>query len=605
MASYISYAEKQAASQINWAEISKNLSDTLYKEAEIRQEKKDAIDKATREFGQKLNDAPTGEYRNGSEWILNYANSASEMRLIQDRLLKSGQLSLRDYNIGRQNLVDGTNNLFTLMDEYQTEYSKKMKDYQEGKISGATLDIMEATEGMANLTTTEAYINPTSFNVNLATMKKNKDGVFEMDGNFVSIPELRNRIKMDVKKYDINTNARNEASKLGKASVTEIQRIKNARGLISITQITDPRNKDVLSKEDSDLIGQYEEWEKNTVASIIQNDFNLLSIVRDGLAGDYKVTFDKEEFKSNKNTIYMNTESGGAIVPEFHPEQKAAAEELLKEQIRNYIDQDTKVQVVTEQAPQRPVRDSGSGAGKGMSSLENWAMFGTGTAQQKAQAKSALLNDYNSGKKKGELLLDVEVNPSTNTVTFKYDDANRNTTSPLPSETRDWLNLGKFIHGVEGKDAEKAFGRFVGRPVTSDFSQAAGTQLRQLDPARASEKIASSINLGNLIIQDDDNLTAENLNNNPILKEIGINFVSDKGMVNQEIIYTKPVLEAEGESPTIRIPINTPTQIQVANQTIKAIISNYGPYLNEDAMRKYSMDSAPSGGSSPARKAPR
>ena len=48
MASYINYAEKQAASQINWAEISKNLSDTLYKEAEIRQEKKDAIDKATR-----------------------------------------------------------------------------------------------------------------------------------------------------------------------------------------------------------------------------------------------------------------------------------------------------------------------------------------------------------------------------------------------------------------------------------------------------------------------------------------------------------------------------------------------------------------------------
>jgi hypothetical protein len=61
MASYINYAEKQAASQINWAEISKNLSDTLYKEAEIRQEKKDAIDKASREYGQKLNEAPTTE----------------------------------------------------------------------------------------------------------------------------------------------------------------------------------------------------------------------------------------------------------------------------------------------------------------------------------------------------------------------------------------------------------------------------------------------------------------------------------------------------------------------------------------------------------------
>jgi hypothetical protein len=48
----------------------------------------------------------------------------------------------------------------------------------------------------------------------------------------------------------------------------------------------------------------------------------------------------------------------------------------------------------------------------------------------------------------------------------------------LPSNTRDWLNLGKFIHGVEGKDAEKAFGRFLNSPITTDFSQAADTKLK-------------------------------------------------------------------------------------------------------------------------------
>ena len=587
MASYINYAEKQAASQINWAEISKNLSDTLYKEAEIRQEKKDAIDKATREYGQKLNEAPTGEYRNGSEWILNYANSASEMRLIQDRLLKSGQLSLRDYNIGRQNLVDGTNGLFTLMEEYQTEYSKKMKDYQEGKISGATIDIMEATEGMANLTTTEAYINPTTFNVNLATMKKNKDGVFEMDGNFVSIAHLRNRIKMDVQKYDVNANTKSEASKLGKASVTDIKRIKNARGLISITQITDPRNKDVLSKEDQDFIGKYEEWEKNTVAGIIQNDFSLLSIIRDSLPGDYKVVFSKEEFESNKNSIYMNTESGGAIVPEFHPEQKEAAEELLKEQIRNYIDQETKVQITQEQAPQRPLSD-GSGSGKGITSLENWAMFGTGTAQQKAQAKNALLNDYNAGKKRGELLVDIEVDPTNNTIAFKYDDANRNTTSALPSQTRDWLNLGKFIHGVEGKEAEKAFSRFLNSPITTDFSQSAGTKLNILDRDKVSERIASNIDF-NVIDYDNAETSVNALNQNPILQELGIQFTyEDDVWGDDNIIFTKP-FDFDGTGPEIKIPINNDQEARSAIQRIKSIIAQYG---NEDVLRDYQMGSS-------------
>jgi hypothetical protein len=587
MASYINYAEKQAASQINWAEISKNLSDTLYKEAEIRQEKKDAIDESSRKFGQELNNPTTGEYRNGSEWILNYANSAQQMRLIQDRLLKSGQLSLRDYNIGRQNLVDGTNGLFTLMEEYQTEYSKKMKDYQEGKTSGANIDIMEAAEGMANLTTTEAYINPTTFNVNLATMKKNKDGVFEMDGNFVSIAHLRNRIKMDVQKYDVNANTKSEASKLGKASVTDIKRIKNARGLISITQITDPRNKDVLSKEDQDFIGKYEEWEKNTVAGIIQNDFSLLSIVRDSLPGNYKVVFSKEEFESNKNSIYMNTESGGAIVPEFHPEQKEAAEELLKEQIRNYIDQETKVQITQEQAPQRPLSDgSGSGSGKGTTSLENWAMFGTGTAQQKAIAKSALLNDYNSGKKRGEFLLDMEVNPTNNKIYFKYE--NKIVDNPLPSNTREWLNLGKFIHGVEGKDAEKAFGRFLNSPITTDFSQSAGTKYNILDTEKA-KKIASKIidenNIGSLIEPQEAEKTALALNTIPKLQELGIQFTYEDPIFGtaDNIIFTKTSYDGTKET-EIKIPINNEQQAQSAITEINKIISEFG---NESVLMEY------------------
>jgi len=406
---------------------------------------------------------------------------------------------------------------------------------------------------------------------------------------------------MDVQKYDVNANTKSEASKLGKASVTDIKRIKNARGLISITQITDPRNKDVLSKEDQDFIGKYEEWEKNTVAGIIQNDFSLLSIVRDSLPGNYKVVFSKEEFESNKNSIYMNTESGGAIVPEFHPEQKEAAEELLKEQIRNYIDQETKVQITQEQAPQRPLSDrSGSGSGKGTTSLENWAMFGTGTAQQKSIAKNALLNDYNSGKKRGEFLLDIEVNPTNNKISFKYED--RISTSDLPSQTREWLNLGKFIHGVEGKEAEKAFGRFLNSPITTDFSQAADTKYNILDPIKASEKIVSDSNIGSLIIEDDDNITAENLNNNPILKELGIQFTSADGTVNQAIIYTKPFVTGE-ESPEIRIPIDDESEISSAIQKIKSIISTYG---DKEALTKYGMGSNQGGGAAPtARKAPR
>jgi hypothetical protein len=392
---------------------------------------------------------------------------------------------------------------------------------------------------------------------------------------------------MDIQKYDVNANTKSEASKLGKASVTDIKRIKNARGLISITQITDPRNKDVLSKEDQDFIGKYEEWEKNTVAGIIQNDFSLLSIVRDSLPGNYKVVFSKEEFESNKNFIYMNTESGGAIVPEFHPEQKEAAEELLKEQIRNYIDQETKVQITQEQAPQRPLSDrSGSGSGKGTTSLENWAMFGTGTAQQKAIAKSALLNDYNSGKKRGEFLLDMEVNPTNNKIYFKYE--NKIVDNPLPSNTREWLNLGKFIHGVEGKDAEKAFGRFLNSPVTTDFSQAADTKYNILNTEKA-KKIASKIidenNIGSLIEPQEAEKTALALNTIPRLQELGIQFTYEDPIFGtaDNIIFTKTSYDGTKET-EIKIPINNEQQAQSAITEINKIISNFG---NESVLMEY------------------
>jgi uncharacterized protein (UPF0248 family) len=475
------------------------------------------------------------------------------------------------------------------MDEYQTEYSRKMKEYQDGGASGANLDIMESAEGMANLTTTEAYINPTSFNVNLATMKKNKEGVFEMDGNFVSIPALRNRIKMDVKKYDINTNARTEASKLGKASVTEIKRIKNARGLISVTQITDPRNKDVLSKEDKDLIGEYEQWEKNTVASIIQNDFNLLSIVRDGLAGDYKVTFDKEEFKSNKNTIYMNTESGGAIVPEFHPEQKAAAEELLKEQIRNYIDQDTKVQVVTEQAPQQPREESeGSRQARGakekqFSTLENWMRFGTGTAQEKATAKAALLAD---GAKDG--LMDI-VSDGRN-ITFVYSDQAANLTVEVPNSTKDWVAAGKSIHGVEGSEANTKMGDYYKKPMTGNWGKAAAVKRAgKLDRAQAAANVTSNINLPELVIKDDAKGTAKGLNNalSPYGIKVTPNVSYGLGGATDSITFKWTTDKGPQE---IKMKIDYDDEFTAAIFEIEKIIENFG---KEDALRNVGGRRAP------------
>ena len=54
MATYYKWAERQADTTINWAEVGKNLSDTLKEEVAIRELKKAAIDEKTRQLSDTL-----------------------------------------------------------------------------------------------------------------------------------------------------------------------------------------------------------------------------------------------------------------------------------------------------------------------------------------------------------------------------------------------------------------------------------------------------------------------------------------------------------------------------------------------------------------------
>ena len=63
MGTYYKYAERSADSTINWAEVGKNMTDMLQEETRIREEKKSAIDKSTRELGETLANAPMGDFK--------------------------------------------------------------------------------------------------------------------------------------------------------------------------------------------------------------------------------------------------------------------------------------------------------------------------------------------------------------------------------------------------------------------------------------------------------------------------------------------------------------------------------------------------------------
>ena len=129
---YFKYVERNAEDQINWAEVGKNMSDMLRNEAAAREEKKAALEEDSREYGEILSNNPTGNYDASNTFSSTYANSQQEYRLLQDRLFKSGQLSLRDYTRNRQNGKDGTTEIvYSLAREYEKEFNDKMKRYAD------------------------------------------------------------------------------------------------------------------------------------------------------------------------------------------------------------------------------------------------------------------------------------------------------------------------------------------------------------------------------------------------------------------------------------------------------------------------------------------
>lgn len=346
MATYYKYAERSADSQINWAEVGKNMSDMLKEETRIREEKKAAIDAASREFGQTLANPPQGEHKGANQWALEYADNASQFMLMQDRLLKSGQMKLKDYTVARQNILDGTDNAFNLTKEYQAVFAEKMERYKTDKSQDLEQWLMAQAEGYSDFNKSQLYINPTDGTLSVA-MKEKKivDGkeVYVMNKNpnqFASISTLRNQI---AGKYDkFNTNAVTDAfvNSLGE-EVTSV--IKQGASLTSgglILNVEDIRKRTDLSEDGKQILYKFADSENQFIQSTLVNPFDRLSVLTNSKkfapnGMQYGFTYDETEAKGNPAKILLRRDpSSGQPTPQFTAEQMKVSEDFLRTELR-------------------------------------------------------------------------------------------------------------------------------------------------------------------------------------------------------------------------------------------------------------------------------
>ena len=348
---YFKYAERNAENRINWAEVGKDMTDMLADEARVRGEKKAAIDADFREFGKALSEAPMGEHAGRNELITEYANDASEYSLMINRLLKSGDLKLRDYNNVSANLKEGTDEAFSLTKEFNTAFKLFQERSEINPETGLPYNqdleefVLGNAQGFGNYADHRLWINPTTGRLSLGKTVTDDKGNVTLSkdtGSFVPVNSLRNRIRTQYDMYDMNAASAGMVEQLKELIV-----VKKKDGVLTESDPT--KDKDV--QKALELHAESVVAIPTNVSSILTNTVNTNPNSETGES--FGFTYVPSEAAENENLILLINnplqESAGIPMPAFLDSEEALAKYLRKnygsgsaldETSENYVSED-------------------------------------------------------------------------------------------------------------------------------------------------------------------------------------------------------------------------------------------------------------------------
>jgi cytochrome c556 len=462
-ATYYKYAERDADSQVNWAEVGKGLSDMLAETNRVRQEKRDALDTAQRETMNYLAETPNGEHVGARKSILKYADKASNQMRIWDNLLKNGQLDPKDYTINRQQLTDGTNLAFNANKLYQENYADVMKGVADKTYSQLTAENYAEAEVFANWGDISWEIGPDGTVMVGKLIEQEIDGkkVRTLDktpGGLRSMDYLNQALvsKIDFYNYEDKVNAWVETLGKEKKVTTLLGKIQKQGKITSVDDITSRKDIDPSNQE---ILFTFLQGENDQIASIVGEPFDAARVLVDSAIfapnkQQYRSTTSEEDAKKNPEAILkvVDTDSGGFKYV-ISKEQQEDANEFVRGQMRAKYNYEEDAQVVgavsrdpeSEEAIKRKAEQKEKD-----NALGTWGdAFKANTPAGKRAAIEAILG---SKLAQDRGLLDIDLESQPGKIIFKYADAVKNRTlnyDPNTTTLRQWNELGNEVHGID------------------------------------------------------------------------------------------------------------------------------------------------------------
>lgn len=357
--SYYKYAERDADSQINWAEVGKGISDMLAETNRIRQEKKDAIDAASREFENAVANAPQGQNQDVNNFTNKFAHNVMNQERIDMQLLKSGQMPLEKYTLRRQNRVDGTNQLFDLSKLYQQEYSKKMEGVLSGELQAMNIFNMKTAEGYGDFNNSEAVVDALGDGRINIGLYENKiiDGktVKVLSKNIAPVNVVRGKILQSVPTFKVEDATTATVKGFG-ARKDVLYQAATTAGAGSITELMGP---DFLATKNDPttqkIVNDMNEAIDDQISSYFANPYNLSSVLTQntGKYGAESFTFDKDEAAKDKSKILVKVDenTGMTTMDIDSPNYKAQYDEAkswVRTNILSKIDQERNIKPTSQ-----------------------------------------------------------------------------------------------------------------------------------------------------------------------------------------------------------------------------------------------------------------
>jgi hypothetical protein len=357
MATYYKYAERDKDAYVDWSVIGKDISDKLLAENKFREDKKAQIDKDTREYSNYLNNPVQGEYTPANEFILDFANTAQQTRLLQDKLLKSGQWTLKQYTIARQNTKDGTDNLFNLAKYYQDNFKSIMTAYNKKEIQAMSISGLASIEGFANFSKSKGVINDVDGTVSMAGVYVDpKTGLKKIDKNIVPTEVMLKSLTTLIPTFQKDEAVANWKKSLG-TMVESMYKNATLSGAGTITQLTGAGAISRYPKY-AGAITNFNKSLDNSINSMFSNPYNISSVLTEntGKYNDKSYIFDREEAKADPSKILLKIDPTTHLrtlddtAPHYEAQKKEAMDYMRADMLASV---DSEVKITTTSQLQR------------------------------------------------------------------------------------------------------------------------------------------------------------------------------------------------------------------------------------------------------------